>query len=241
MRFRFLSVAAFAAALVANASIAEARVNITIDLSTQRMHVSGADGSYTWKVSTGRGKYNTPRGNYRPYLLKRMHYSRKYDNAPMPYSIFFRGGYAIHGTNSIRALGRPASHGCIRLAPGNAAKLFSMVKREGARISIIGSRDTFYANNPAPAKKRYAKKSAKKKHIVAKRDGSQKYAAAKRYNTKKYAKKKQSRKYTNTRSNSRSYAASRHRGGAPMAYAPQRSSQPTGIFRFFHNPNSPWN
>jgi hypothetical protein len=68
-----------------------------------------------------------------------MHYSRKYHMSPMPHSIFFRGGYAIHGTYAVGALGRPASHGCVRLAPGNAAKLFAMVQKEGARISISGS------------------------------------------------------------------------------------------------------
>jgi hypothetical protein len=57
----------------------------------------------------------------------------------MPHSIFFLGGYAIHGTYSTAQLGRPASHGCVRLAPGNAAALFAMVKSEGARISIAGT------------------------------------------------------------------------------------------------------
>jgi lipoprotein-anchoring transpeptidase ErfK/SrfK len=67
-----------------------------------------------------------------------MHYSKKYDNAPMPHSIFFRGGYAIHGTYATGALGRPVSHGCVRLSPAHAAQLYDMVKREGARISISG-------------------------------------------------------------------------------------------------------
>ena len=67
-----------------------------------------------------------------------MHYSQKYHMSPMPYSIFFRGGYAIHGTYSTAELGRPASHGCVRLAPGNAARLFQMVSAEGAAISISG-------------------------------------------------------------------------------------------------------
>ena len=66
-----------------------------------------------------------------------MHYSRKYDNSPMPNSIFFLGGYAIHGTGYIKSLGRPASHGCIRLHPQNAAKLFSLVKKYGMRSTRI--------------------------------------------------------------------------------------------------------
>jgi lipoprotein-anchoring transpeptidase ErfK/SrfK len=94
---------------------AEASVLIDIDLGSQTRSESG---SYDWRVSTARSGYRTPRGTYRPYLLLRTHYSHKYDMSPMPYSIFFAGGYAIHGTYSTASLGRPASHGCIRLAPG---------------------------------------------------------------------------------------------------------------------------
>jgi len=118
---------------------ATASVAINIDLSSQTMHVSSRTGTYDWRISTARSGYRTPRGSYRPYLLLRMHYSQKYDLSPMPYSIFFAGGYAIHGTYSTGSLGRPASHGCIRLAPAHAALLFSMVKAEGGRISIHGS------------------------------------------------------------------------------------------------------
>ena len=118
---------------------ANAAVHIQIDLSNQRMHVTSSSGSYTWPVSTARSGYRTPRGSYAPTSLQRMHYSRIYHNSPMPHSIFFRGGYAIHGTYATGALGRPASHGCVRLAPGNAAALFAMVKAEGARISISGA------------------------------------------------------------------------------------------------------
>jgi hypothetical protein len=118
---------------------ANATVQIHIDLSSQRMQVNSSSGSYNWPVSTARSGYYTPRGSYAPTSLQRMHYSRKYDMSPMPYSIFFRGGYAIHGSYATRSLGRPASHGCVRLAPGNAARLYSMVQAEGARISISGT------------------------------------------------------------------------------------------------------
>jgi lipoprotein-anchoring transpeptidase ErfK/SrfK len=67
--------------------------------------------------------------------------SRRYHMSPMPYSIFFRGGYAIHGTYETRHLGARASHGCIRLSPGHAAALFSLVRGAGlgrTRISITG-------------------------------------------------------------------------------------------------------
>jgi hypothetical protein len=126
---------------------ADASVLINIDLSTQTMHVSSDTGSYDWRISTARSGYRTPRGTYRPYQLLRMHYSHKYHMSPMPYSIFFARGYAIHGTYETASLGRPVSHGCIRLAPGNAARLFHMVQVEGAEITITGAppRMSYYA------------------------------------------------------------------------------------------------
>lgn len=89
-----------------------------------------------WPVSTARRGYVTPTGTFRPYSYQPMHYSRKYDNAPMPHSIFFSGGYAIHATPHISNLGRPASHGCIRLAPTNALTLYHMTKGEYTTITI---------------------------------------------------------------------------------------------------------
>ena len=118
---------------------AKATAIIDIDLSSQTMHVESSTGSYSWRVSTARSGYSTPRGHYAPIGLERMHYSKKYDNSPMPYSIFFRGGYAIHGTHATGALGRPASHGCVRLSPAHAQQLFEMVQREGGSISITGT------------------------------------------------------------------------------------------------------
>ena len=112
-------------------------VHIDIDIPGQRMVVKTASGEImTWPVSTARRGFVTPPGSYTPYSLKKMHYSRKYQMAPMPHSIFFHEGYAIHGTSSVAQLGRPASHGCIRLAPANAAKLFRIVQLEGALITI---------------------------------------------------------------------------------------------------------
>ena len=115
-----------------------ANVSVSISISSQTMHVS-VDGSHyaTWKVSTARPGYWTPRGTFRPYVLKRMHYSSKYENSPMPHSVFFRGGYAIHGTNYVKRLGRPASHGCIRLAPSNAATLFNLIRQHGMKSTRI--------------------------------------------------------------------------------------------------------
>lgn len=138
--FRAVAAITFAAlfSLLALGRVADAKVAVTIDVSRQIMFVSVMGSSYaTWKVSTARPGYWTPRGYFRPYLLKRMHYSRKYDNSPMPYSIFFKGGYAIHGTEYVRSLGRPASHGCIRLAPRNAARLYSLVQQYGKQDTLI--------------------------------------------------------------------------------------------------------
>ena len=118
---------------------AKAETDITISKSRQRMIVHSSEGSYSWPVSTARRGYYTPTGVFYPYSLQPMHYSRKYDNAPMPHSIFFSGGYAIHATPHTGNLGRPASHGCVRLSPGNAATLYGIVKndREGTTIRIV--------------------------------------------------------------------------------------------------------
>jgi hypothetical protein len=117
-----------------------ASVQINIDLSSQTMTVhSGSGETYVWPISSGRSGYPTPRGVFRPRALYTMVHSAKYGNAPMPHSIFFYGQYAIHGTAEVGNLGRPASHGCVRLSPGNAATLFAMVQRQGAEIRIVGS------------------------------------------------------------------------------------------------------
>jgi len=124
--------------LLSSSTIASARLVAQIDLSSQRMYVQvNGVRTYSWKISTARRGYHTPVGSYRPKRLKRMHYSRKYHWSPMPYSIFFKGGYAIHGSNQIKRLGRPASHGCVRLHPRNAAKLFQLVRRHGMRNTWI--------------------------------------------------------------------------------------------------------
>ena len=115
---------------------ASAGVLASIDLSSQRMNVYVNGIHYhSWPVSTARRGYHTPTGNYRPTRMHVMWRSRKYHMSPMPYSIFFRGGYAIHGTYDLKRLGRRASHGCIRLHPSNARRLFRLVRRYGPRIT----------------------------------------------------------------------------------------------------------
>ena len=119
----------------------QAAVVVTVDKTAQRLTVE-VDGftQYQWPVSTARWGYRTPNGSYRPQRLERRWYSRKYDWSPMPHSIFFNGGYAIHGSYEVSRLGRPASHGCIRLHPNNAATLFNLVERRtgDTRIVVIG-------------------------------------------------------------------------------------------------------
>ena len=115
---------------------AKAETDIIISKSRQRMIVHSSEGSYSWPVSTARRGYYTPTGVFYPYSLQPMHYSRKYDNAPMPHSIFFSGGYAIHATPHTGNLGRPASHGCVRLSPGNAATLYGIVSRDRGDTTI---------------------------------------------------------------------------------------------------------
>src|SRR5882757_6327902 len=114
---------------LAGPAAVHAAVVVTVDKTAQRLTVQ-VDGStrYSWPVSTARWGYRTPVGSYRPERLERQWYSRKYDWSPMPHSIFFSGGYAIHGSNEVSRLGSPASHGCIRLAPANAATLFALVQ-----------------------------------------------------------------------------------------------------------------
>jgi hypothetical protein len=128
-------------------SPAQAKVLIDIDLSAQTMHVEGSGGTYDWPISSARDGYVTPDGTFSVQSLQSIHYSKKYYHSPMPHSIFFDGGFAIHGTYETAWLGRPASHGCVRISPANAATLFEMVKEEGATIHITGRPpETHYAS-----------------------------------------------------------------------------------------------
>lgn len=124
-------------AFAASPAFAE-NVLVIVDIQMQTMHVR-VDGvtKYRWDVSTGRRGYSTPPGRYQPIRMHKRYFSRKYDNAPMPFAIFFNGGYAIHGTTDLRNLGRIASHGCVRLHPDNAATLFDLVKAAGAENTVI--------------------------------------------------------------------------------------------------------
>src|SRR5215210_1451191 len=129
---RVAAIATIVLFLMGSAGSTVAAVRVSIDLSAQAMTVTVDGLQYaTWRISTARRGYHTPIGSFRPYLLKRMHYSSKYENSPMPYSVFFRGDYAIHGTGHVKNLGRPVSHGCVRLHPRNAATLYRLVRSYG--------------------------------------------------------------------------------------------------------------
>ena len=137
----------FVAAACLFALPASASVVAHIDHLTQRMTVV-VNGTliYSWPVSTGRTGYETPAGSYYVQRMERMWYSRKYDMSPMPHALFFEGGLAIHGTSAIRQLGRPASHGCVRLAPRNAQTLFELVRQHGgAQVVVTDGRPATYS------------------------------------------------------------------------------------------------
>jgi lipoprotein-anchoring transpeptidase ErfK/SrfK len=126
-----------AATLAMSTAAVAQEVDITIDLSEQEMFVQTPIGNALWPVSTGREGYRTPAGIFQPYRLAEMHYSKKYDDAPMPFSIFFEGGYAIHGTYDLKRLGRPASHGCVRLHPDAAEALYEVVEYYGMESTVV--------------------------------------------------------------------------------------------------------
>lgn len=118
------------------------RLEVVIDKSDQEMRVA-LDGRWVhrWPVSTARPGKVTPVGQYMPVTLKEMHYSTLYNNAPMPWSIFFHGNFAIHGTDQVARLGTPASAGCVRLDPVNAEALFDLVLDVGVSETRIVIRE----------------------------------------------------------------------------------------------------
>ncbi|MBN9031255.1 MAG: hypothetical protein BGO05_18885 [Rhizobiales bacterium 63-7] len=132
MRTFIAAAAAFLAVQFAAVGSNAANLVAKVNLSSQTMTVTqNGIVKYRWKVSTARQGYVTPTGSYSAKWASRNHRSRKYDNAPMPYAIFFNGGYAVHATFDLKRLGRPASHGCVRLHPDNAAQFFAMATANG--------------------------------------------------------------------------------------------------------------
>jgi len=137
LRASSLLLAAGLAALAMTA--ARADVLVRVDKAAQIMTVT-VDGEqrYAWPVSTGMADYDTPDGEFQAFRMERNHFSREWDDAPMPYSIFFtQEGHAIHGSYDVKHLGRPASHGCVRLLKANAAVLFALVKEQGVKNTKV--------------------------------------------------------------------------------------------------------
>jgi hypothetical protein len=147
--------------LTTGALPAFARVLVIVDKNTQQMSVS-VDGvpRYRFAVSTGRAGYGTPNGTYHPQRLAASWFSKLYYNSPMPHSIFFHGGYAIHGSYEINRLGGPASHGCIRLHPANAAALFELVKSQGmtATSIVVSGSNPVIASSPVPSQRPHGRR-----------------------------------------------------------------------------------
>lgn len=143
---------------------------IDIDLTSQRMSVTeNGTQKHTWPISSARAGYRTPAGTFKPQWMSKMWYSRQYDYSPMPHAIFFSGGTAIHATYATGALGRPASHGCVRLAPGNAATIFKLVNKHGKDLTRITVHGTPRYREPAVAgrrdSRRYASASRSSRYV----------------------------------------------------------------------------
>jgi hypothetical protein len=146
---------AFTALMLFASCSAQAKVAITVDKDNQEMTVA-VDGveRYHWPVSTGIPSRETPSGSFRTFRMEEDHYSKEFDDAPMPHAIFFtKVGHAIHGTDSVGRLGTPASHGCVRLSRDNASKLYALVEQEGVlntTVTLTGSAQVAMARNPRP-------------------------------------------------------------------------------------------
>ncbi|MDB5627224.1 MAG: hypothetical protein JWR73_3026, partial [Tardiphaga sp.] len=150
----FLSTLSGAAAIcVVLAGVAEAKVAITVDKDAQQMTVA-VDGveRYSWPVSTGNPSHETPNGKFQTFRMEENHFSKEFDDAPMPHAIFFtKSGHAIHGTDSVNRLGSPASHGCVRLSRANAQTLWDIVKADGVlntSVTLTGSSQVALARHP---------------------------------------------------------------------------------------------
>ena len=146
---------AFSALTLLASGAAEAKVAITVDKDNQQMTVA-VDGveRYHWPVSSGIPSRETPGGSFRAFRMEEDHFSKEFDDAPMPHSIFFtKQGHAIHGTDSVNRLGTPASHGCVRLSRANASTLYALVQQEGVlntTVTLTGSAQVALARNPRP-------------------------------------------------------------------------------------------
>src|SRR6202051_1417124 len=162
---------AIAGLMLFTAGAAQAKIDVTIDKNAQLMTVA-SDGvaRYPWPVSTGIPSRETPNGSFRAFRMEEDHFSKEFDDAPMPHSIFFtKIGHAIHGTDSESRLGIPVSHGCVRLSRAHASTLYALVEKEGVlntTVTLTGSSQIALARNPR----------SRANTAVARRDPAQQYA-----------------------------------------------------------------
>ncbi len=132
MKRLFAAAAALLLVSLQDETTLAANLTARVSLGSQTMTVTqNGVVKHRWRVSTGRKGFGTPTGSWSAKWASRNHRSRKYDNAPMPFAIFFKGGYAVHATFDTKRLGRPASHGCVRLSPNNAATFYKLANSQG--------------------------------------------------------------------------------------------------------------
>ena len=131
MRLRLVIAAVMLLGMLGAGNAFAAQVLIQINKSNQKMTVSiDGEKTYVWPVSTGAPGYTTPSGDFRPFRMERDHFSKEWDDAPMPHSIFFTmQGHAIHGSPHTKRLGTRASHGCVRL--------FALVQKNGMKNTRV--------------------------------------------------------------------------------------------------------
>jgi L,D-transpeptidase catalytic domain len=159
---------------------AQAKVAITVDKDAQMMTVA-VDGvaRYQWPVSTGNPSHETPNGSFRTFRMEADHYSKEFDDAPMPHSIFFtKAGHAIHGTESEGRLGTPVSHGCVRLSRANATTLYALVQEQGVlntTVSLTGSSQVALARNPQRARPAAVARRDPTQQDLTRQDPAQQY------------------------------------------------------------------
>lgn len=248
---------AFTGLMLFAAGTAQAKIAITIDKNAQLMTVA-VDGveRYQWPVSTGIPSRETPNGTYQTFRMEEDHYSKEFDDAPMPHAIFFtKIGHAIHGTDSEGRLGTPASHGCVRLSRANASTLYALVQKDGVlntSVTLTGSSQIALARNPQPRVKTAAVRREPTQQYTAVGDpvvltppAGQYYAPQARpqddyiypadgsSDAARYPAPRSSRRVYNAQAyQQQQYQYYNDSGSAPQGYAPQRYYQPRGTYTY---------
>lgn len=221
------------AGLMLLTATAQAKVSITVDKDEQLMivEVDGVE-RYQWPVSTGNPSHETPNGTFRTFRMEEDHYSKEFDEAPMPHSIFFtKVGHAIHGTDSESRLGTPASHGCVRLSRANASTLYTLVKEDGVlntTVTLTGSSQIALMRNP-PTRSNAAVTNRGQDDTYAPQDGS---------NVARYPAPRNNRRLYDAQVNPQTqYQYYDNRGYygrqyGPQVYAPRPYYQPRGVYTY---------